>query len=758
NQSGQLSIESSLITSSYSLNSSILPNQTEWYPLNESGMGDAEIQYKEIENTSFYSISLFGSDTDHFSAVQNSKFNLSNLPSPIEYPTIIDFTFRINETSEELLTSVHHSKIDMFFNNAVISLILSDYGFNGHELIDSMFYATPPPLTNLEIWCNSSDFFEWRNNKINLTNLLKRFFNQSSYGNYYTNFLHLDKVVCSLFSINSNYSMTVDMKEFCYYVDLTQSDLNFSYNINGTYFNTTNRLFTQSFNSCEINLIIHDYSSFNLSIDSIFNLTFTLDLTSYYYLILDDWNSTQTLINLEFSNDSLIAEANLIQYRFSLPKIYSIICSSFNVEIICLTNGTTNSDDFPLNNEYVLNTDKRMIVTLNLTSPNFITEVNISSEIYLNQYSVICGELLYPINGCLSLTLSNQTFEKKYSTNPMYNTSFSFFLYFNDSVLDIGLYTISIYFNSNSYMGGYNSTILIKKENNIYSIELSTTNLISVNRYSSVELNISLKIEEKIIFPSELKKLIVFLSFKNEIFYFTPVQNESYLYLTIPCFYWSTGNITGVITAVSEDGFYSNLDIYFIVQSASVSWQFYEFPEIIFKGVNNHFNISYTFIDEFNSSYFVEHLNILVFFQAFEITVKSTESGYFCFNLSVPITSTATHRDIIILLTFKDLIIETFTKTIPIYSQSDSNAKIVTLLFNRSSPVIVNQTYWKYYDVHYPESNFSWMYFIDLLAIENIQIESAFILNEYTVIPIQLINNTLRWELPRDKDEIDLLA
>ncbi len=751
-----VSIKTNIINSSFQILSNAEEDYNEWKDTSEDPTNNVTISRISLGNNTFFQYN-FTQNQDRRAETTNIRYNVSANPLLTDYSTKISFDFRIPYISPEILASFHQLYLEFKFNGASIIFYLLD---SDDVVINSGIYleenivrsnSTIPNPISLSIICNGSLSSLWKHISYNITDIITNL-------TYFTfeereSFSKLETL--NLVSLaSSGYQITLEMDNIGYLTTLS-SNVSINYTIGQSTIYSENGL--MNFNAVMNNFTFtaQENSPWNESLKTAIEVNITRNITKDTFYFAKNWNETIIEMNVNLSYFDILENMALSYIQIVLPsdwKNISISGENINVEFL---NETVTLNEYIQGYLYIIDVYGVRNITLKAFSPNYLSNIQIDSDIIRNEVVNIRGILKYPLPGIINLFIFNETLLFYSNTLSMLNSTFIFTGIIIDSQFPLGLLRLTINWSYSLEYGNYEKLIYIHDDNNIDSeILFHTQPNSSFYQFENLNLNVSLI---KNGMPYITSDANVFLLKGNEVHYFTKTITNSFYLLNISVI-WDPGIYFLEIIASNANLFFAKTLINVTVNPAHIFWSFENLPASLSLNENLNFRL-YTYLQLQATGVLVPlaALKIKIWINDTLITEEiSSKSGIIDFNIT-PIYSIFGDRLSLTIGGFIEKnLIKIQTLIIPVVNTSivtDAGRAFLDEVMR--SHIIANNSFYIYYNVSYTENSSKW--YVPFSSYFN-SIEAAFLLRNNYVIGIELINQSLFWNLEANNMIIDTLV
>jgi hypothetical protein len=736
NYNTNISIQAEMVNSSFKIDSKENYSNIEWKNGIEPNYGEVNFSLITSIDRNYTRLNFTNNNDPPSYGITNTIFNVSSNPSIISHTSNISFDFQIPSITPSLISSIHTLALEFRFNNGSLHYVLSSFGGNfGGNPVENII--RPNETNNVYIFCNKTPPFEWTHISSNITKIITELFSSQEYDK----FADLETLFCYLITFNPDFNLSLDLDNLGY-ISLLSPNNPINYSIDETlvstndgllYFNTTrgNCTFLAKDNSIW-SMNLQTYIKANVSRNET-QVTLQLDIiipkiidnphSSIIHLFLpSDWT------NLQFINKS-------IQY-------------SGGNQTIWLNNYVT-AKEYHLN---VLGLDN---ATLEAQAPNYLTNIIAPANIQKNEQLKIRGNLRYPLSEHINLFLFNNSFLYHITTLPMVNSTFIFSNIITGEQFPTGLLYLILNWSSSFEYGIFKSLIYIHEEfNQQASIDIHTSQNISIYRYQSLFLNLSLYLDSS---PYWTNETFVFLLERTECIFFSRTSQNNYV-LNISSIDWDPGEYLLQIIASDKYKFFANNTIHFFIEPASIYWNFENLPIYIIKGENLTFRL-YSFISSDEGSIFITlpGLEIRMWIND-TVTVcdKTNSDGYIDINIGINGVKYENWLHMIITGILNQRIVK-FQQVLIFVSNETAvlNKNRAYISEFMRSPIKANSTFHVHYQVDYSSNGTAWYVPVDSISKN---IASAYILRDNYVLGTQLEDEILSWNILANQTIKDTLV
>ena len=394
-------------------------------------------------------------------------------------------------------------------------------------------------------------------------------------------------------------------------------------------------------------------------------------------------------------------------------------------------------------------------IILRALTPNYFVNINSPTDVSYNTIFQVTGELLYPFPGPLNFYIYNQTVFYHQTTLPMLNGSFIFPLASISDNIPSGFVKILINWSSGYEFGMYEQLLCIHStEDELSQINIITPSNIEIYQYDPFFVNLSL-----------IKNGIEYLGDSPEVYfliddYFYPfkrVQGANY-YLLINHLVWDAGYYNGTIIASDEDNFYAKNQMTITIYSADIDSTIENFPNVIYRNTDLNFRLlTFACSLEGGSTWSVPNVEYTIWINNTRINEGFTNSeGYSDVSISKIIFNESFKMTFTILTQVEGLIIKLQTHNVQISNDSlVVGRQLSTLTKISQTPVASNSTYFKIFNLHYPENAIQWYTVLEGTDLNPI---SAHLLRDDYTLEISIVGSFLIWNLLSDTTNNDIIV
>lgn len=744
-----VSIISNVINSSFQILSTGENGSHDWQNSTEPDYGAVNISTIISENESVFRLNFTENSESLASGITNTKFIVSSNPEITSFPTIISFDYRIPFLSPGLLSSPHTLAMEFRFSNSSITFILSDFGGNLGDFLEENV-TRPSGSDSLYILCNETPPLSWRHISYNITRLITTYFSSDEY----SEFSSLETLFCYMIAFSSDYNLTLDLKNIEYFTLLPPYPP-INYSIGETTIFTGNG--SLSFISTRGNFTFTAYeaSPWNNNSQTYLDINISRSKSLKGFSMVGDWNKTHIRINTRLDIPNILEDASSSVIRILLPSDWS------NISIINSTNSFELTNQTQMLNEFILGKFFKIIVfgmdfgILEAWAPNYITNVEIPTDLSRNEVIQIRGELRYPLSGDINLYFHNSSFFFHQTILTMINSSFIFPEITITEQFPAGLLKLTLNWSDSYEFGKYEKLIYIHEEISQQSVILfHSSQSVKISQFQSLLINLSLVKNGNKFFSNTT---LVLLFKGSECLLFSQTLDNDFI-LNVSHIIWDPGDYTLDIIASDGSLFFAKETVNVTVWSASIFWSFENLQTKLFKNESINFRI-YSYIRLKGEEVFqiLSGLRIRIWINETVISNQETSlKGFadFCFDfvyskgmdLLQVVVEGMLEGEVLKLQTILFLI---SNETEP----SDRNRANIHEVMR--SNVKANGTFFIYYSIDYPYNDSKW--YIPIEPYSSLII-SGYILRDNYVIGTTVEDQMLLWLLEANQSMSDMLV
>ncbi|MFX0122324.1 MAG: hypothetical protein ACFFAE_01715 [Candidatus Hodarchaeota archaeon] len=749
-----VSIQSKVINSSFQILSSG-NNSAEWK--NETGYGDVNVSTILVDNENVFRLNFSNKSIfdPYDSGVNNTKFQVSPNPSPVSFPTFISFDFRIPFPIQELINTTHTLSLDFGFNNGTIKFILSDYngtytyrGEKFRELEENVIYDDIS--CSIYILCNETAPFSWRHISQNITRLISHLSPLE-----YPNFSSLQTLFCHIsFYNHTQYKLTLDINDLEYFTFLSPCPP-INYIIGETMVFADNG--SLSFDSIMENftLIAQDESAWKNNSQTYIEVNISRTKNFESFVLLKDWNDTKIRVNLFLDIPSILESASFSIIHVLLPFDWINITLPNQSVVFMFYNKTKMLNEFILGKFYQANVYGIEWSILEAWTPNYFSNIKVTSDVRRNEVFELRGNIRYPLTGDINLYLQNGSFLFHQTTIPMINSTFIFPDIMITEQFPLGILQLTLNWSNSWEFGMYEQLIYVYEQGGINSVILfQSSQELDIYQFETFLINLSLLQNGE---EYCTNSTMVFLIRGGDCLFFSHISSNNFI-LNVSHVIWDPGFY--IIDIIASDGslFFAKDTLNLTIRAASIFWSFENLQNILSENESINFRL-YSYIKPQDADYYkiLSGLTIRIWINATIISYFQTNpEGFVDIFFDYQYPTLDDYLQVAIEGMFEGEVVKLQTLLFLISNETSSSGGDRAYIHEiMRSPVKANETYYVYYQIEYPSNNSNW--FVPVESFRNVLL-SAYILRDSYIIGTKIEDYLLSWTLKANQSNHDIMV